>query len=371
MPEIFEIIAKEPKFRLTQIHRAWFDLKIHGYDEITTLPRDLRLKLADFPWLSVKEKIMLESKIDGTRKALLELQDGQTIETVLMGRESKKEGDKDGVRYTVCISSQVGCPMGCAFCATGQLGFSRNLSYLEIIDQVRFWQQFLCHCEERSANKRGATRQSQGDCFAPLAMTKNNIDNIVLMGQGEPFLNYENVKEALNIILKNTEIGPSKITISTVGIPAMLDKMLGDKDFPGVRFALSLHTALEESRIKIIPSHQKGFLEFLVDWSKRYHERFSSRAHFIGLEYTMLDEINDDEKHLKALIKLAAKMGLVRVNLIPYNCTTEFLTGSSVEKIEHWHDALMKAGFTCTIRRSQGTDIAAACGQLKNQSLGG
>ncbi|MBU0545925.1 23S rRNA (adenine(2503)-C(2))-methyltransferase RlmN [Patescibacteria group bacterium] len=374
--ELKKLLATQPSFRLKQIRTALFDPSINSYAEITTLSKGLREKIKDMPWLVVKLKTIQESKIDDTKKALLELKDGEMIETVLMGREG---------RYTVCVSSQVGCSMACKFCATGQFGFRRNLTVEEIVDQVRFWMRhaFVCHSEqsEESPTKAwdpSATPQDDG---------RKKITNIVLMGQGEPFLNYENVKEAITIILDNTEIGPSKITVSTVGIPAMLDKMLEDKNFPAVRLAISLHSALDNERGKIIPSHAKDFISFLVDWAPRYHARFTSRALFLGLEYTMLAGVNDDDKHLKALIKLASKMGRVRINLIPYNCSPDCqskssvipneveeslprslpsFTGSPRETIEAWHGKLLKTGFVCTIRRSQGQDIAAACGQLRN-----
>ncbi len=336
-----QLLQSEPAYRLKQIYQAWFDSKIKSYDEITTLSKELRAQLKDEPWSVVHLAALQTSKIDGTQKALLELEDGAHIETVLMGRPNKRATRTEDERRTICISTQVGCPMGCAFCATGKLGFTRNLTAQEIVDEMRFWNDF-CHSRE-SGNPVSGSRIESG-------MT---ISNIVLMGQGEPLLNYDNIKNALNIILENTDIGPSKITLSTCGVPEGMEKMIEDKNFPRVRFALSLHSAIEETRKKIMPSHRPGFLQFLEEWA----------GQFIGLEYTLLNGINDDDKHLKALIKLASKLGRVRINLIPYNFTGEF-SGSPVETVEKWHDALMKAGFTSTIRRSQGGDIAAACGQL-------
>lgn len=386
---IKELINSQPTYRLKQIHQAWFDVNINSYDQITTLPKDLREKLKDVPWLVVKEKVILKSKLDDTCKALLELVDGNTIETILMGREGRKtilptppypppRGELIRKRYTICLSTQVGCPMKCSFCATGQMGFKRNLTIEEITDQYRFWQRYLAKGKQ------------------------DEIANVVLMGQGEPFLNYDNVREALNIILNNTEIGPRKITISTVGVKAGLEKMLADKNFPPVRFALSLHSASEKTRVKIIPSHQAGFLKFLIDWAKKYHETFPSRTHFIGLEYTLLKGINDKPADLKDLKKLASKLGRIRINLIPFNYSTschseprqsrgeESLSqktlrqrslaatrddnnanfiSSPLSTAEHWRDTLIKSGFVATIRHSQGQDISAACGQLQNISL--
>ncbi|MFA7653529.1 MAG: 23S rRNA (adenine(2503)-C(2))-methyltransferase RlmN [Candidatus Magasanikbacteria bacterium] len=388
-----QLLDNQPKYRLDQIYRAWFTPGVSSYFEITTLPKDLREKLKGEPWMVAKEKTMQISKIDGTKKVLLELSDGACIETVLMGRENKKLTREADERYTICISTQVGCPMGCTFCATGKMGFKRNLTMQEIVDQVRFWQQYLSNChpernEPKANGVEGSDKQRNLDsstalAFARSAQNDKRISNIVLMGQGEPLLNYENVKAALNIILKYTEMGPRQITVSTVGVPTVMEKMVVDKDWPPVRFALSLHNPIEEERKKLIPSHQKDFLKFLIEWSKKYHERFSSRTQFIGMEYTIVPGENDSEKHLKALIKLASKLGKVRINLIPLNTPATChpresgdprndmadsrLRGNDIvgeTTIDHWHKRLMKCGFTTTIRRSQGQDIAAACGQL-------
>lgn len=377
-PELKAILSGEPAYRQAQIERAWFDVSINGYDEITTLPKELREKLKHFPWLTVEVATALTSKMDNTRKFLFRLHDGNLIEMVVMGRVSLRapkgrgnplvdneiassptasRNDSD-IRYTICVSSQAGCPMRCVFCATGKAGFKRQLSAEEIIDQYRF--------AERLLAPEGA-----------------RVANIVMMGQGEPLLNYENVKRALNVLLKNTDLGETKITVSTAGVPAVMEKLLTDEDFPPVRWALSLHSAIEETRKQIMPSHKKDFLEWLVKWATEYHKRFPSRTHFIGFEYIMLSGVNDDEKHLQALIKLCKKIPYFRVNLIPYNKTTDetqphqeeidtsgfrVFDRTPPELIEHWHESLMAAGFTSTVRYSQGQDIAAACGQLRNKA---
>ena len=344
-----EILKNEPTFRRQQIYLAWFEKGLNSFADITTISKNLRDQLKDEPWMTVKAKVLQQSAKDGTRKALIELSDGRTIETVLMPRKSKKEEQnwQMPLRYTVCVSSQVGCPMACAFCATGKLGLKRNLTYREIVDQLRFWQQVLW--------AEGKNEQ---------------VENIVLMGQGEPLLNYDHVKLALQIFTKFAKIGPRKITLSTVGVIPSMERMVTDTDFPPVRFALSLHSATEESRTSIIPSTKPGFLDFLVEWSKKYHATFKSRAHFIGLEYIMLKGVNDDDKHLKALIKLSSKLGLVRINLIPYNpggCADEF-QGTDIDVIKKWQQKINDHGMVCTIRLSQGLDIDAACGQLANKN---
>jgi 23S rRNA (adenine2503-C2)-methyltransferase len=350
-----EILAGESNFRRKQIERAWFDVNVDSYDQITTLPLELREKLKSTPWLSLELRTMLTSKEDNTRKILFKLWDGNFIETVVMGRKNLKEDatEDDADRYTICISSQAGCPMRCAFCATGRGGFKRNLSMEEIVDQIRFSERLL-------------------------AQENARVNNIVIMGQGEPLLNYENVKKALNVILSNTEIGETKITVSTAGVIPAMEQLLTDKEFPPVRWAISLHSAVEESRKIIMPSHKKGFLDFLIRWTNDYSKAFPSRTHFIGFEYIMLHGINDDEKHLKALIAFCKKIPRFRVNLIPYNYTGDqpvdninYFERTPSETVELWHKALMNAGFTSTIRYSQGQDIMAACGQLSNKTSPG
>lgn len=338
--ELNQILENQPKYRLKQIEKAWFDVKIGSYNQISTLPASLRGELKKTPWLSVKLHTIFKSKVDSTQKALFELSDGNLIESVLMGRENTKEVRESDERYTICISSQVGCPMACVFCATGKNGFTRNLTAEEIVDQFRYWQRYIY---------------------------PERISNIVVMGQGEPLANYDNLKRALNLIIDNALVGPTKITVSTCGVMPVMEKILTDKEFPQVRIAISLHSAVEETRKKIMPSHQKDFLKFLYQWAEKYHQTIPSRTHFIGLEYLMLSGVNDDEKHLLALKKLALKFPRVRINLIPYNTTDPKLQTSNREIIEHWHDFLMKAGFICTIRQSQGQDIDAACGQLCNK----
>ncbi len=346
MTDLNTLLASEPKFRRKQILDAWFDPKLNDFSSISTLPLALREKLKNEPWLSVTMKTMQESKVDYTVKALLQLNDGYYIESVLMGRVNKKEDKKTEFRYTICVSTQVGCAMGCTFCGTGTMGFKRNLASQEIVDQYRYWQKFL-YAKDNTITKP--------------------IDNIVLMGQGEPLLNYDAVKDALNTILAHTEIGPRQITLSTVGVPSAMERMLNDEEFPAVRFALSLHNAIEDDRKKLIPSHQPHFFEFLIGWSAKFHEKYPGRTHFIGIEYTVVKNENDSEKHLKALIKLASKLGKVRINLIPCNEAGKKTTTSEIAVIEAWQQRLMECGFTCTIRRSQGQDIAAACGQLANK----
>jgi len=342
METLEQILSTESKFRKDQAYHAWFDSNAHSFGDITTLSKELRTRLSDEPWIVVQEVIKQVSKIDGTQKALLKLSDDATVETVLMPRESKKQDKTADLRYTICISSQVGCPMACLFCATGLAGFSRNLSYREIVDQYRYWQNIV-----------GA---------------ESKIDNIVLMGQGEPLLNYDNVKQALDIFIKYAEIGPTKITISTVGVKDKMEKMVEEKDFPNVRFALSLHGATDARRKEIIPNSPDGFIDFFINWTKKYQVAFPSRTHFVGIEYIMMAGVNDSDADMTDLAKVASKVGKTRVNLIQYNPTAckDKYTGSKMEILKKWQEEMNRRGIICTIRRSQGLDISAACGQLKS-----
>ena len=195
MDGLSKMLVNEPKYRLKQIQKAWFDLAVSSYEEITTLPTELREKLKDFPWLSVKLHTILKSKIDSTEKALLELSDGELIETVLMGRESLKENKETdkwpvGERHTICISSQVGCAMNCVFCATGKSGFKRNLTVEEIVDQYRFWQRRLSGVIStdpelaQGGAERSLSEAEKRDSSPPHRRFGMTNPNIVVMGQG-------------------------------------------------------------------------------------------------------------------------------------------------------------------------------------------
>lgn len=281
--------------------------------------------------MSVEEKDLQKSEIDGSEKALLQLQDGGLIETVLM--ENSKGNS------TICVSSQVGCPVGCAFCNTGKMGLKRNLTKEEIIDQYRFWM-----------------------------YKENNISNIVFMGMGEPFLNYENVRNAIIDILKYTEIGKNHIVVSTVGVMDKLDNILNDELWSNVRLAISLHSAVNETRKKLIPIHTDKFFKDLTEWSEKYHKKFGGRNLYLSIEYTLLGEVNDSFEEAKALINFLKKIERVKVNLISYNQTVCGFRPAKEKYILKFQELIKKAGFVCTLRKSLGADIYGACGQLAANS---
>ncbi|MBU1126000.1 radical SAM protein, partial [Patescibacteria group bacterium] len=222
---IQNLFPKEKSFRLKQIETALFQPEIMSWDQLSTLPLSMRQTLIkEIGFISVQIEKIFETADKETFKAILKLDDGQSIESVLM---QNKRG-----HWTVCVSTQIGCAMGCSFCATGKMGLKRNLNSDEIIDQYRFWQKFL----------------------ADHAEFDQQITNLVYMGMGEPLANYEEVKDSLNRILANTEIGPTRITVSTVGVLPRLQQILTDDEWPAVKIAISLHSADTEIRQSIMRS---------------------------------------------------------------------------------------------------------------------
>lgn len=340
-----QILSNEPAFRIKQAKEGLFVVGKWGWEDISSLPKNVRAEISkNIPWVSVFAKDIKTSSIDKAEKALLKLEDGNLIETVLM---SNVRGG-----YTVCVSTQAGCSIGCAFCATGKTGFKRNLETREIIDQYRFWM-----------------------------YQKKEICNVVFMGMGEPLLNYENVRGAISDILEFTEIGPNHIVVSTVGIMEGLNKILKDSLWPNVRLAISLHSAIDSTRKKIVPAHTEKFYADIIKWAKEYQKKYGSKNRHLSFECVILEGINDTREESKALTDFLSKIGQVKVNLISYNSchperreaesrdlviqrqTRDIMLCSS-SRIFTFQSALKKAGFTCTIRKSYGADIQGACGQL-------
>ncbi|MBU0645931.1 23S rRNA (adenine(2503)-C(2))-methyltransferase RlmN [Patescibacteria group bacterium] len=332
---IKELFPKAQNFRLKQIECAVFDAAISGWEEVTTLPQaDRQLLIEKVPWVSYRAAETFGDIEDDVIKALLTLSDDAKIETVLM---RNRRG-----HWSVCVSTQVGCAMRCVFCATGKMGLKRNLTSDEIVDQLRFWQKYLL--------------TNLGD--------EERITNVVYMGMGEPMNNYEAVKDSLNRILLNTEIGETRITVSTVGVLPRLDQILDDEDWPPVRLAISLHSAQNEVRKQLMPSSYDDFLPKLADWARRYNQKFGNRRHHLTFEYIMLAGVNDSSQAAEALADYVLKIDNVRVNLIPYNASGADYEGSSEETLERFMSVLEQRDVTVTVRRSQGQEIAAACGQL-------
>ncbi|HWQ60467.1 MAG TPA: 23S rRNA (adenine(2503)-C(2))-methyltransferase RlmN [Candidatus Fimivivens sp.] len=332
------LLSDEPAFRMRQAHEAIYLPRFRSWSDVSSLPKVLRERLAtEVSWSTLSNVAVLHSAAGDSWKALFETFDGNRIESVLM-RNGRGQ-------FTVCVSTQVGCAMNCAFCATGKMGLIRNLTRDEIVDQVRSLRDFV------------ADSKLDGE-----------ITNVVLMGMGEPLANYEEVREALRILTGSMEIGPTRITVSTVGLLPGLRRLLSDPLWPPVRLAVSLHAADERTRNAIMPSTARGFLDDLVAWSQEYADAFPEKRRHLTLEYLLLSDRNDTEEDARKLVSLSRRIGRVRVNLIPYNATDSGLVGSSGNVIHRFKDRLEAAGVTVTIRKSMGGDIAAACGQLAGKS---
>lgn len=331
------LFPKEPAFRWKQIEKAFYTPQMQSWADVSTLNKDMRSTLEkELHWMSFKDSTVHMSTKKDTYKAILTLHDGLQVESVLM---ENRRG-----QWTICVSSQVGCAMGCNFCSTGKMGFIRNLSVDEIADQYRFWAQFL-------------TKQPE---------LPQRISNVVFMGMGEPLNNYETVKATILTWLRQTDLGHSKITVSTVGVLASLKKLLTDPDWPHVRIALSLHSADVQTRQDIVPSSYENFLPQLQDWCHEYLHQAGNRKHHLTFEYVMLQEVNDSPMHAEKLAAFCKAVGQdqVKANLIPYNFTDLGFQRSIKERTDSFKKLLEKHRITVTVRKTMGDDIAAACGQL-------
>ena len=331
---------KQPKFRLDQIKKAIFQEGIFEWDGITTISKDLREVLKnELRILSFSVEKTLVSRDGQSAKALLKLVDGNFLETVLM---SPKPGT-----WSVCVSSQVGCPMNCGFCATGKMGFKRNLTAEEIADQVLFWIQYLKNNQQPTTDNR-----------------QQNISNIVYMGMGEPFLNWIEVSQSLRDLIdeKIFNFAARSISISTSGIAEGIEKLA--EEFPQVNLALSLHFASDAQRSEIMPVNRKDNLERLCGALQKY---FAKTKRKVFLEYVMLANINDsrnDAEKLARFIKSIGKLQLLHVNLIRYNSTDSEFKSSSKDATIKFKNNLEQNHIPVTIRKSLGDDIQGACGQL-------
>lgn len=340
--EFFEKLDnKVPTFRLKQINDLLFDPSKNSFEQASNLPKDLVLNLIEScGFLSIENLKIFKSKIDGTYKGLFKDLEGNLFESVLM------ENSKGN--FSICVSSQIGCAMGCTFCATGTMGFKRNLLAEEIVDQYRYWNRFIFE----------------------LGVKDKRISNVVFMGMGEPLANYENVKESINTWLKFTDLGPTKITVSTVGIVPNLNKLLKDDSWPECKIAISLHSYDPIKRKEIVPTSSPTFHQDIIDWSFAYKEKFPSKSHYITFEYTLIDGVNDSKLNAKHLAEFVLKTAFSKINVIPLN----EVTGKSFQKVKKnnlkiFKEEVLKRGVDITQRKTRGDDINAACGQLVIEEL--
>lgn len=343
----------QPKFRSDQIKKAIFRDGISSFSEITTIPLDFRKKIEEeIKMLSFDIEKILVAKNRQSAKALLKLNDGNFIETVLISPMPKL--------WSVCISCQVGCPMSCGFCATGKMGFKRNLTAEEISDQVLFWRQYL--------KRQETIKKQQGINKSSFRMSL--VNNVVYMGMGEPFLNWKEVSESVRILTdKNIfGFGSRSISISTAGISEGIEKMA--REFPQVNLAISLHFAEDDKRSRFMPINNKDNLSSI---RKALQEYFKMAKRKVFLEYIMLGGINDSKKDAKMLADYINSTGndrMLHVNLIRYNKnkTEGCFEPSSKGRTIIFKNYLLKNKISVTIRKSLGEEIQGACGQLSSTS---
>ena len=324
----------EPAYRAKQI---WQGLYQHFYDtpeKFTSLPKSLREKMDSLFDSPIKPKLYLDSSDGQTRKTLFELRDGQVIEAVLMKYDPDTFTGRG--RRTLCISTQAGCAMGCVFCATGQMGFKRHLSSGEIIAQVMYYARML---------------KEQNEV----------VTNIVLMGMGEPFHNYNNTMEAIDRLNDpdGYKFGARRFTISTVGLVPMIRRFADEKR--QVNLAISLHAADDESRVSMLPINKKYKIDDVIEACRYY---IAQTGWCVTFEWALIHGVNDTPEVAQ---KLASRLKglLCHVNAIPLNPTAGYEgRATDRQRAALFKEALEQAGIPCTIRMKRGIDIQAGCGQL-------
>lgn len=329
----------EKPFRAKQLQRWIHQFGASNFDEMTDLAKSLREKLKGRAHITAPAIISDHTSTDGTRKWLVDVGNGNAVETVFIPEEN---------RGTLCVSTQAGCAVNCRFCSTGKQGFNRNLSVGEIIGQL-----WMAEFE---------LRRTKG--IEPGPKGERQITNVVMMGMGEPLLNFEPTVTALKLMLDDNAYGLSRrrVTLSTSGVVPMIDKL--SKECP-VAMAVSLHASNDALRDGLVPLNKKYPLHELMDACRRYLE-FAPRD-FITFEYCMLDGVNDTDQHARELIQLV-KTVPCKFNLIPFNPFPESgLKRSQNTRIKLFAQILMDAGIVTTVRKTRGDDIDAACGQLAGE----
>jgi 23S rRNA (adenine2503-C2)-methyltransferase len=340
---------EQPVYRVAQLLDWLYVRRVTNWDAMTNLPKGLREKLQKSFSLQTLELVRKQGSRDATQKFLWRLHDHSLIESVLIPANPALYGDASD-RHTLCISTQVGCAYGCKFCASGLDGWKRNLAPDEIVEQVL-------------AVERWNENQARGqEASSPTPNAPRLINNIVVMGMGEPLANYDNLLKALKILNApwGGGIGARKITISTSGLAPQIRKLANEP--MQFRLAISLHGATDETRNKIMPVNRKYPLKELVNACEEYqHEK----GRMITLEYILIAGVNDSIAETRPLASLARKL-FAKVNLIPYN-KVEGLSWErpSEDVCENFLAALEKLKVIATLRREKGGDIDAACGQLR------
>ncbi len=334
MLDFLEEIGEKP-FRAKQIMQWIHQYGVHDFSEMTNISKALREKLSRIATIEGPDIIYQDISSDGTRKWVMQMPGGSSIETVLI-----PEGD----RGTLCISSQIGCALDCSFCSTGKQGFNRNLSTEEIVGQI--WNAIAS--------------------FEDLDRVKDRpVTNVVFMGMGEPLLNFDNVMDAVDIMMDDFaySISKKRLTISTAGVVPAIDRM---GEFTDASIAISLHAPNDALRNELVPVNKKYPIKMLLSSLKRYLDQLSDKRK-ATIEYTLIAGVNDRKVHADQLIDILRGIPC-KINLIPFNP----FPGSGYKKpsnneVRCFQDWLMAGGYITTVRTTRGDDIDAACGQLVGQ----
>ena len=329
----------QPAYRADQVAAWVYRSTVTSFDAMTNVPKALRTGLAErYRFTALDAQAELISSDGETRKAVLALPDGELIESVLMRYPQRWDGTGNE-RSTVCVSTQVGCPVKCSFCATGLMGFTRHLSSGEILEQALHFLRW--------------TR-----AHPPV------VRNVVFMGMGEPLLNYDNTMAAADRLVdpQAAGLGVHRLTVSTSGYLPGLARLTEDP--LAVRLAVSLHAPNDELRDELVPLNRRYPIAQLMEALRAYQARTERRITF---EYILLDRVNDSPALARDLVRLLSGLD-AHVNLIPMNPVQELpYAPSSLEAVEQFHAILRERGIICTVRREMGRDIKAACGQLKTE----
>lgn len=331
-------------FRARQLQKWVHQRGASDFDLMTDLAREFRAQLSESCIVQAPNVLTQHRSADGTRKWLFDVGQGNAIESVFIPEDD---------RGTLCISSQAGCNVACTFCSTGHQGFNRNLTAAEIIGQLWWARHELM---QDTASARIGSQEGSEDARL--------ISNVVMMGMGEPLLNYEPVLAAVRMMLDDNAYGLSRrrVTVSTSGVVPMMDRL--SQDCP-VALAVSLHAPNDALRDTLVPLNKKYPLNELLAACERYLA-FAPRD-FITFEYVMLDGVNDLDQHARELIQIARRIHC-KFNLIPFNpFPVSGLQRSSAARIREFSQILMDAGIVTTVRKTRGDDIDAACGQLAGE----
>ncbi|GAA4335521.1 23S rRNA (adenine(2503)-C(2))-methyltransferase RlmN [Pigmentiphaga soli] len=334
-------------FRARQVMRWVHQRGVADFGAMTDLAKAFRERLAQRCEVRLPAVVAAQKSADGTRKWLLDVGSGNAVETVFIPEDD---------RGTLCISTQAGCTVACRFCSTGHQGFNRNLDAGEIVGQLWLARSVVA--------ADGAARIAPGGAAGREADDGRAISNVVMMGMGEPLLNYDNTLAALRLMLDDNAYGLSRrrVTVSTSGVVPMMDRLA--RDCP-VALAVSLHAPNDALRDDLVPLNRKYPLAELIAACQRYLE-FAPRD-FITFEYVMLDGVNDGDEHARQLIDIARRVSC-KFNLIPFNPFPQSgLRRSPAPRVRLFAQRLMDAGIVTTVRKTRGDDIDAACGQLAGE----